>query len=96
MTVDANDISKLATIFGEESMLNVNDNVVFFKHDKAYTFVIAEILVKDQQYRVTPPMNVDGITSLPFYPYYPNQRFPHGDWEMWPGQYSQRNDVWRL
>jgi hypothetical protein len=93
MTVDANDISKLATIFGEESMLNVNDNVVFFKHDKAYTFVIAEILVKDQQYRVTPPMNVDGITSLPFYPYYPNQRFPHGDWEMWPGQYSQRNEA---
>ena len=93
LTVDEIHRSKLATVVGEASMLNVNDNVVFFKHNKAYTFVIVEILKKDEQYRVTPPMDVDGIESLPFYPFYPNQRFPHGDWEMWPAFYSPKNEA---
>ena len=93
LTVDEIHRSKLATVVGEASMLNVNDNIVFFKHNKAYTFVIVEILKKDEQYRVTPPMDVDGIESLPFYPFYPNQRFPHGDWEMWPAFYSPKNEA---
>jgi len=93
MTIDTKHITKLATVTGEASMLNVNDNIVFFKHSESYTFTITAVIKKDEQYRVTPPMNVDGIASLPFYPFYPNQRFPHGDWEMWPAHYSAKNEA---